>query len=90
MPDVVVRVTPRAHREGVGPFEDGVLHVRVTRPPSEGEANRAVSRLVADALDVAPSRVSIAAGERARRKRLVVDGISSEELVRRLDGLPRD
>ncbi len=90
MPDLVVMVTPRAHRDGVGPFDAGVLHVRVTRPPADGEANRAVVRLVADALAVAPSRVSIAAGGRSRRKRLQVDGIGPDELSRRLTGLARD
>ena len=90
MAELWVAVTPRAHRDGVGPFEDGMLQVRVTRPPADGEANRAVTRLVADALAIAPSRISIVTGARARRKRLLLDGIGGEELDRRLRRLARD
>ena len=90
MAELWVVVIPRAHRDGVGPFADGVLRVRVTRPPADGEANRAVVRLVADALAVAPSRIRIAAGERARRKRLDVDGLGVKELDRRLGSLAPD
>ena len=90
MPELRVSVTARAHRDALGPMADGVLQVRVARPPAEGEANRAVIRLVADALRVAPSRVTIVAGARSPRKRLRVDGIAADELERRLQGLRRD
>ena len=90
MPEVWIAVTPRAHREDVGPYRDGVLTVRVTRPPADGEANRALLRLVAKALRVPPGRVTIVGGLRARRKRLHVDGIRPDELDRRLAGLARE
>ncbi|MGZ6372828.1 MAG: DUF167 domain-containing protein, partial [Candidatus Limnocylindria bacterium] len=44
-----VRVTPRAEVDRAGPYAAEVLHVRVTRPPADGEANRAVSAVVARA-----------------------------------------
>jgi uncharacterized protein YggU (UPF0235/DUF167 family) len=47
MRDLELVVTPRASSEAIGPFIGGVLRVRVTRPPADGEANRAVLRLVA-------------------------------------------
>jgi uncharacterized protein (TIGR00251 family) len=90
VPELWIAVTPRAHRDTVGPYRDGVLEVRVTRPPADGEANRALVRLVAGALGVARGRVTIVSGARARRKRLNVDGIRPEELDRRLAGLARD
>jgi uncharacterized protein YggU (UPF0235/DUF167 family) len=90
MADLWIAVTPRAHRDGVGLYRDGVLAVRVTRPPADGEANRAVVRLVADALGVAPGRVLLVSGGRARMKRLRVDGIGLDELERRLGSLARD
>lgn len=79
-----VRVTPRAAADRVGPVAGGVLEVRVTRPPADGEANRAVMRLVAGALDLAPSRVVLIAGERGRHKRVRIEGIDDAELARRL------
>ncbi len=58
-----LRVMPRASADRAGPVIDGVLQVRVTRPPADGEANRAVLKLVAAALHVAPSRLVLVAGE---------------------------
>lgn len=90
MPDLELIVTPRAASNGVGPFTDGALRVRVTRPPADGEANRGVVRLVADALDLAVSRLELVAGARSRRKRVRIAGLPVEELARRLASLAGD
>lgn len=90
MPDLELSVTPRAATDRVGPFRDGVLRVRVTRPPADGEANRAVLRLVARAIGLPVSRLSVVAGERARRKRITIEGIDAGELGRRLAALSLD
>jgi uncharacterized protein len=87
VPDVEIAVTPRASADRVGPFVDGVLRVRVTRPPVDGDANRAVLRLVARALGLAPGRLSIVAGARGRRKRVRIEGLGAAELDRRLAAL---
>ena len=47
--------------------------VRVTAPPDGGKANKAVCKLVAEALGVPKSRVGVASGHTARRKRLSVE-----------------
>jgi uncharacterized protein len=90
MPLLELAVAPRSAADRIGPYDAGVLHVRVTRPPADGEANRAVLRLVAGALDLPPSRVVLVAGARARRKRVRVEGIDDAELARRLAGLGAD
>jgi hypothetical protein len=76
---VVVRLTPKGGRDAIDGIEqlaDGrfVLKVRVRAAASEGEANDALMRLLADALDVAPRRVSVIAGATARIKRLMIEG----------------
>jgi uncharacterized protein len=80
-------VVPRASAERVGPYVDGALRVRVTRPPADGEANRAVLRLVAAALGVPAGRVVLIGGQRGRRKWVEIGGLSEAELARRLTGL---
>ena len=90
MPELELAVVPRAAADRVGPYDAGILRVRVTRPPADDEANRAVVRLVARALDLPPSRVTLVSGERARRKRVRVEGIDDTELRRRLQGLAAD
>ena len=90
MADLDLTVTPRASADRVGLRADGALRVRVTRPPADGEANLAVMRLVADALDLAPSRVTVVAGARGRRKRLRIEGLDAAGLERRLAAIGTD
>jgi uncharacterized protein len=76
---LTVRLTPRGGRDAIDGIEvlaDGrcVLKARVRVPPSEGEANAALIRLVARALGVAPRAVTLVAGETARIKRLHIAG----------------
>ena len=82
--ELALRVTPRAEADRVGPFADGLLEVRVTRPPADGAANRAVLRLVAGALQVPPSSVTLVAGARSRWKRCRIASLSPAELDARL------
>ncbi len=65
--------------------ENGVLKVEVTAPPIEGKANTAVIRLIAKSLDVAPSRVSIVAGQKSKKKRIAVSGIEPASIQRLAD-----
>jgi len=74
-----VRLTPKGGRDaidGVQELSDGsmVLKARVRAAPSEGAANAALLRLIAQALDVAPREVTLAAGASARIKRLKIAG----------------
>jgi uncharacterized protein YggU (UPF0235/DUF167 family) len=85
--EVAVQVTPRADADRVGPYAGGLLRVRVTRPPADGEANRAVIRLVAGALGVPPSTLTLVAGARSRTKRYAVRGLSAADLAARLSTL---
>ena len=77
-------VVPRASAERVGPYVGGVLRVRVTRPPADGEANRAVVRLVAAALGISSRRVILVGGHRGRRKLVEIAELGDRELMRRL------
>jgi uncharacterized protein (TIGR00251 family) len=81
---LAVRVVPRASREEVVGFDDeGRLKVRLTAPPVEGEANRALLRFVARKLGVPRTRVTLVKGASSRTKWIEVDGLEEEELRRR-------
>jgi len=79
-----IDVRPRAATSGVLLGADGVLRIRVAAPPVEGAANRAVRRLIADALDCPPSALEIVQGERVRRKVIWIRGLSADQVRRRL------
>ncbi len=79
-----VRVQPRASRNGLGGEREGALVVRLTAPPVEGAANRALTRLLGRTLGVAPSAVTIVSGGSGRSKRVAVAGIDAETVRTRL------
>ena len=79
-----VKVTPRASRDEVVGWREGVLSVRVTAAPEGGKANAAVEALLAAAVGVRKTAVRVASGRTARRKRIEIDGLDRAELERRL------
>ncbi len=82
-----MRVSPRASRSEVGGWrDDGALTVRVTTPPVEGRANAAVGALLAAALGVPVSAVSVVHGEHGRDKLVRVAGLTPADIRRRLAG----
>ncbi len=84
---ISVRLVPRASRDEVAGFEgdaDDVLRVRVTAPPVEGRANAALTRLLAKRLGVARGDVRVVVGQASRQKVVAVDGLSLDEVRRRL------
>lgn len=79
-----VRVTARASRDELAGMRDGVLHVRVTAPPVDGRANQGVCKLIARAVGVGRTSVSVARGERSRDKLVRVEGVEPEAALRAL------
>lgn len=65
--ELAVRVTPRAARNTVVAGPEG-LKITVTVPPEDGKANKAVAKLLAQALGVAKSRLTLLRGGAARDK----------------------
>ena len=82
---VSLRVVPRASRTGVVRSDDG-YRIRVAAPPVQGAANKELVRYLAKLLGVARGDLVIEAGERGRRKRVLVRGMSAAEVRRRLGG----
>lgn len=69
---LALRATPAARSEGIA-IENGRLAVRVGAVAEDGRANRAVIALVARALGIAPSRITLLRGATARDKVLHID-----------------
>jgi uncharacterized protein len=87
-PDVTirVRVQPKASRDEILGLREDTWRVRVTAPPEGGRANQAVIALLAGALDIPRSRVSIERGHASRDKLVRVESLALEEVQRRLAG----
>lgn len=67
-----LKVVPRAGRDAIEEGASG-LQVRVTAAPEDGKANRAVQKLLAKALGVAPSRLELLRGATSREKVFKLD-----------------
>lgn len=65
--EIAVRVTPKASRDRIA-VEDGMIRVYVTVVPEDGKANQAVVKLLARALGVAKTRLTLVRGAASRDK----------------------
>ena len=81
---IEVRLRPRGRRDELLGFRDGALQARVTAPPVDGKANKALCRLIAKQAGVAPSRVTVVRGLKSRDKVVIVEGVGEAELERAL------
>jgi len=83
-----VRVQPRARSNEVVGWQGDALRVQVTAPPADGEANRAVTDLLAGALGVAASRIVLVRGAASRHKLFRIERLSPSDLRARLSPSP--
>ena len=58
--------------------------MRVTAPPVDGRANRALCRLIAKRIGIAPSKVRVVQGEKSRDKVVEVEGVSAAAIEQAL------
>jgi len=76
---VSLRVTPRGGKDGIDGIETlangrSVVKVRVRAIAEGGEANRAVTELLATALGVPKKSVRLLSGATSRMKQIAIDG----------------
>lgn len=63
-----VRVIPRARRNEIAVDENGALRVHTTAAPTDGAANAAVIKMLAEYFDVPKSSIEIVRGATSRDK----------------------
>ena len=69
---------PRARKTALGGVRDDALVVRLAAPPVEGAANEAIVDYFAALLRLPRRAVRIVSGERGRRKRIALAGVTAE------------
>jgi uncharacterized protein len=94
---VALRVTPRGGRDdidGVETLANGraVVKIRVRAVADGGEANRAVTELLAKALGVPKAKVRILSGTTSRLKQIAIEGDPAKlgETLRKLTAAKKD
>jgi len=81
---VPVQAQPGARQNAITGEHAGRLRVAVTQAPEKGKANKALIEVLAAALDLKKSQVSLVAGETSGQKKFLVSGIAFEELASRI------
>jgi uncharacterized protein (TIGR00251 family) len=79
-----VRVIPRARKTEYGGERDGAFVIRLAAPPVDGAANDALVEFLSSTLNLPRRAIRIVSGERGRRKRVEIDGVTMDAVARRL------
>lgn len=89
MSRLTIRVQPRAKGNEVSGWEGEALKIRLTAPPVEGKANKALVAFLAEKLGISKADVTIVTGQSGRTKIVELAGLGEDEALRRLGVEPR-
>lgn len=73
--EIRIKAVPGASRDAVAGMLGERVKIRVSAPPEGGKANRAIEAVIARALGIKPSQVSIVAGMTNPEKTVRVSGV---------------
>jgi uncharacterized protein (TIGR00251 family) len=77
---VRIKVLPRSSVNQIVGREEGVFKIKLTAPPLEGKANKALKKLLAKRLGLSKKDVEIISGERSRIKSILIHGLSPKKV----------
>jgi uncharacterized protein (TIGR00251 family) len=80
-----IRVQPKSSSNRVLGYEDGIVKLRVTAPPIDGQANAGVISLLAKTLGISKSKLQIIRGESSRDKVIAVEALTEQEVANRIE-----
>ncbi len=83
--DIKIKVLPRSSGNRIIGREGDVFKVKVTAPPVEGMANKALIKLLAKRLGLPKGNIEIIAGNRSRLKSIRIHGLSLEDIISLLE-----
>ena len=83
--DLKIRVIPKSSKNEIVGKEGDTYKVKVTSPPVDGKANRALISLLSEKLGIPKGSIEIVAGVTSRMKRVRVYGISLEDVAGLMD-----
>ena len=84
-----VHVQPRASRNSFGGVYGDAIKLAITAPPVDGKANAAVIRFLASFLGVKKADLEIRHGLQSRKKSVLINGLSAEEIQTRIETVSR-
>jgi uncharacterized protein (TIGR00251 family) len=79
-----ITVTPKSSRSLVTADDEGNIKVYLNSPPVEGKANKECIALMSKKLGVPKSGITIEKGEKGRSKKIAVEGLDTEDVLKLL------
>jgi uncharacterized protein (TIGR00251 family) len=80
-----VRAKPRSSRAGLDGLFGDALSVRIRCAPVDGKANKELVETLADEFGLPKSRVEFKSGETSKSKRILLKGLDSATVRKRLE-----
>jgi uncharacterized protein len=82
-----ITVSPKSSKKRISIDENNFMKVYLTSPPVDGKANEELIALFSKSLKVPKSDIEIISGEKSKKKRLMILGLTIEEIISKLKSL---
>ena len=82
--DIRLHIQPKAACDELAGLHNGAIKLRISAPPADNAANRAVVEFFSALLKVPKSRITFLRGQKSRDKILRITGITLEDVTNRL------
>lgn len=82
---LTVKAIPGASRNEVTGLVNDMLHVKIAAAPERGKANRELIDFLSGKLGIRKSAVSVIKGATSRTKIIAIEGLTGEEILKRLN-----
>ncbi len=82
---LAIKAIPNAPRNAVAGWLGDMLKIKVHAPALEGRANDELCEFIAETLALPKRTVTVCLGDKSRQKLLQIDGLTLEEVRRRLE-----
>ncbi len=76
-----ITVSPKSSKSMIKVDGENGIRVYLNSPPVDGKANSECIKLLSKKLHIAKSSINIGQGEKGRKKRIIVNGMSLEEVM---------
>jgi uncharacterized protein len=81
---IEISVIPKSSRSQIIIDEQDNIKVYLNSPPADGKANAELIKLLSKKIDIPKSGIRIIKGEKGRKKRISLEDLSKDEVIRLL------
>jgi uncharacterized protein (TIGR00251 family) len=78
--DLQIKAAPNSAKDEIQGWLGDILKVRIQAPPTNGKANERLCAFIAEKLFLPKGAVTLVSGASARQKRLMIQGLSKEQV----------